>query len=98
MWLYVFSREVHTRPFISLKKNGRFLSLILVLILIFFSMRVIVEKDMKVTFQSFLANNLIHFLKIPNASIAGDEWRMDYTSIAYLREERFIYKNKLQKQ
>ena len=53
-------------------------------------MRVIVEKDMKVTFQSFLANNLIHFFKIPNASIAGDEWRMDYTSHIYGKKDLFI--------
>ena len=43
----------------------------------FFSMRVVMKRDMKVTFSVILSKQFNQFLFIPNASIVSDEWRMD---------------------
>ena len=54
----------------------------------FCSMRVVMKKDMKVTFSVILSEQFNPFLFIPNASIVGDEWGMVNTSFAYVRDVR----------
>ena len=58
------------------------------------------KKDMKVTFSVILSKQFNPFLFIPNASIhvVGDEWRMDNTSFAFVRNLRCIYKHKPERQ
>ena len=51
------------------------------------------KKDMKVTFSVILSKQFNPFLFIYNASFVSDEWRMDNTSYAYVRDVRCIYKH-----
>ena len=66
-------------------------------LIFFFSTRVVIKNDMKVTFSVILSKQFNPLLFIPYASIVGDEWRMDNTSFAYVSDVRCMYKHKPQR-